>query len=210
MLAVPPCQEEASKEDLLEDQPEAPLPDVSKARHRCPSLCTELGPLLQILEGQTVQEMFFAAEEREELEVRLGTIADDRAWGFREVVPTLRRPILEQPEAPINTFSNSDLPQSGPRDAFAEVGTDGLVFQTGGSDGHIARAPCDVGQATVAHIARAEVLEVPVNARGTLVLSTTVTSACHDVITVEAQTAQLLLEDPTYVNALFAGAVHDV
>lgn len=67
-----------------------------------------------------------------------------------------------------------------------------------------------MGQATVAHIARAEVLEVPVNARCTFVLTTTVTSACYHVIAAEAQTAQLLLEDPTYVNALLAGAMHDV
>ena len=86
--------------------------------------------MLQILEGQTVQEMFFSAEEREELQVRLGSIADDRAWGLLEEAVTLRRPIFEQREAPINTVSNSDLLQSGPRDAFAKVGADGLVFET--------------------------------------------------------------------------------
>ena len=66
------------------------------------------------------------------------------------------------------------------------------------------------GQATVAHIARTEVLEVLVNAGGALVLSATITSACYDVIALEAQTAELLLEDPTDMGALFARAMNDV
>ena len=67
-----------------------------------------------------------------------------------------------------------------------------------------------MGQATTAHVAGAEVLEVAVDTCVALVLATTVPCARHDVVTIQADAPQLLLEDLADVSTLLARAMHDV
>ena len=203
-------QEHASFEDLDEDCPSDPLTDVSEILDGCNSLWSQLCPLLEILHGQLVQDMLFASQEPQEVEVRLGPSADDGVWGRLEGAHAAPRSILEEPEAPLSRATNGDLPQTTPGDALDKVGAKGLILQTRGSDGHVRRAPSDVGQATVPYIAWVEVLEVAVDARGALVLTSTVSSASHDIIDIEAHTSQLLLKDTADIAALLARTVADV
>ena len=75
-------------------------------------------PLFQILEGQPVQDLFFAPEELEEVEVRFGASADDASWGVREEVHVFRRTISEQSEAPESRCLDRDVLQTAPSDAI--------------------------------------------------------------------------------------------
>ena len=59
----------------------------------------------------------------------------------------------------------------------------------------------------MAHIARSEALNVAVDARGSLVLTSTATSACNDAIAIEAHTMQRILDDPADIRTLFARAM---
>ena len=86
VLPAPARQEQTSLEDLREDCPSDPETDVPEARHGLSSLCSQICPLLQILEGQLVQDMLLAAQSPEELEVRFGSIGDDAARGRAEEV----------------------------------------------------------------------------------------------------------------------------
>jgi len=62
----------------------------------------------------------------------------------------------------------------------------------------------------MADIARAEGLEVNMNAQMAFVLSAAVAGAGNDVEGGEAHSGQLPVEDPRDINSLLAGAVHDV
>ena len=170
----------------------------------------QLGPLIQILEGQSMQHVLFPLQEVEEPEVRLGPIGEDGARRLFEDLLTPPRAILEEPEAPVMRRSHGDAPQPPPSDALNEVGAEGLVVEARGADGHVGGAPSNVGQAPVADIAWAEVLEVLVNAGGALVFAASVSCACDDIIGTEAHTTQLLLEDPADIGTLLASAMHDV
>ena len=122
------ARKKASLEDLAYDCPSYPLSDVPKARHCSNSLCSQLCPLLQVLGGQWVQDLFFAPEELEELEVRLGPIADAAPWHGAEYVLTPPRPVCKQAEAPLITGGDCDFPQATPGDAIHEVDAKGLVL----------------------------------------------------------------------------------
>ena len=69
-----------------------------------------------------MQDLFFAPEELEELEVRLGPIADDAPGRGAEDVLTPPRPVCKQAEAPVSTGGDCDFPQATPSDAIHEVG----------------------------------------------------------------------------------------
>ena len=71
-------------------------------------------------------------------------------------------------------------------------------------------APSDVRQAAVPHIARTEVLDVAVDARGAFVLTSAISSASKDVVGAEAHTTQLPFQGPADICALLAGTMHDV
>ena len=86
VLPAPARQEQTSLEDLREDYPSDPETDVPEARHGLSSRCSQICPLLQILEGQLVQDMLLAAQSPEEVEVRFGAIGDDTARGRVEDV----------------------------------------------------------------------------------------------------------------------------
>ena len=86
VLPAPARQEQTSLEDLREDCPSDPETDVPEARHGLCSLCSQICPLLQIPEGQLVQDMLLAAQSPEEMEVRFGSIGDDAARGRVEDV----------------------------------------------------------------------------------------------------------------------------
>ena len=113
-------------------------------------------------------------------------------------------------EAPGGTLLNGYVLQTTPGDAVRKIHTTGLIIQIRGSDGHVHCAPSDVRQAAVPHIARTEVLEVAVDARGAFVLTSAISSASNDVVGAEAQTTQLPVQDPADVCALLAGTMHDV
>ena len=87
---------------------------------------------------------------------------------------------------------NSYAPQTTPGDAVRKIRTKGLIIEIRGSDGHVHCAPSDVRQAAVPHIARTEVLEVAVDARGAFVLTSAISNASKDVVGAEAHTTQLL------------------
>ena len=95
VLASPMRQEHASLEDLDEDCPSDPLTDVSEILDGCNSLCSQLCPLLEILEGHLVQDMLFASQEPQEVEVRLGPIRDDADRSFPEELLALCGPLPE-------------------------------------------------------------------------------------------------------------------
>ena len=99
--------------------------------------------------------------------------------------------IPEEREAPEGTPLNGYGPQTTPGDAARKIRTKGLIIQIRGSDGHVHCAPRDVRQAAVPHIARTEVLEVAVDARGAFVLTSAISSASNDVVGAEAHTTQL-------------------
>ena len=58
--------------------------------------------------------------------------------------------------------------------------------------------------------ARAEVLEVLVYPMCSFVLSSSITSATHHIVAVEANTSQLFLHNASYISTSFPSAVHDV
>ena len=86
VLPAPARQEQTSLEDLREDCPSDPETDVPEARHGRSRLCSQICPLLQVLEGNLVQDMLLAAQSPEELEVRFGSIGNDAARGRVEDV----------------------------------------------------------------------------------------------------------------------------
>ena len=95
VLPIPMCEEEATLEDLAEDCPADPLRPVSEVPHSRDSFCHQR-PLLQILQGQPVQVMIFAAQEPEELEVRLRSRTEYAAGGALEEVLAALRSISAQ------------------------------------------------------------------------------------------------------------------
>ena len=86
VLPAPARQEQTSLEDLREDYPSDPETDVPEACHGLSSRCSQICPLLQILEGQLVQDMLLAAQSPEDMEVRFGSIGDDATRGRAEDV----------------------------------------------------------------------------------------------------------------------------
>ena len=161
-------------DELAEDSPPNPLIDVPEVRDGPPRLRGQIPSLLEVPDRQLVQDVLLALEEAQELEVRLRSVADDGRGASPEDLPALGAAIWEEPEAPIFSALCGNFPEPAPGDAIHKVGGQGLVVEAGGSNGHVGAPPGDVPQTPAAHVPGAEVLEVGVNALGSLILASTV------------------------------------
>ena len=60
------------------------------------------------------------------------------------------------------------------------------------------------------NIARAQVLKEGMHAQVPFILSSSIACASNHIEAIQAHPGQLLLQDPTDINTLFARAMHDV
>ena len=100
MMVIPPHEVQASVDDLSKYGPLQPELDVPEVLHCCCGLSPEAS-LLQILGCQSVQEVLFATQQSQEVEIGLGSRAHDRYRGLTKEVLARGRSISEQIEAPI-------------------------------------------------------------------------------------------------------------
>ena len=122
--------------------------------------------------------------------------------GALEEVLAALRSISAQCNASFIRSVHGNSAQATPGRAVDKVGSEGLAIESRGSDGHVCSAPCNVGQSSMAHIARREALDVVVDARGALAITSIATSDCNDTIASEARTIQLLLDGPADIRTL--------
>ena len=115
VLAIPMRQEQASLEDLDEDCPSDPLTDVSEILDGCNSLCSQLCPLIEILERQLVQDMLFASQEPQEVEVSPGASADDAARCRLERCPCISAIHLRRARGPLDQGEKRRSPSNESR-----------------------------------------------------------------------------------------------
>ena len=96
---MPVVEEEGVLEELAQDSSSDPLFEVPKICHGSTGLRPKL-PLLEVLDGQSVQQVLLALQELQEVEVRLGPSRDDAARSSPEELLALSGPLPEEPDAP--------------------------------------------------------------------------------------------------------------
>ena len=184
----------------------AGLAQVGGRRHRLPPQ----RPLLHVPRGRPTKDLLFALEELEESQICLWATVYDGAGLRTEGIGEFLRALSEEREATLVPRLDCDGLEGRPRHPLAEVCCEGLVLQTRGPEGSVAGAPGEVGQASAAHIALAELLKMCVDAMLALVLASTVACAADHVQRAEALARQLHAQNLYNVPASFAWAVHDV
>ena len=87
-------------EELTYDIPEELLLDAAKVCGCAHRFSSQPGSLLQVSDGQAMQQVLFASEELEEHRVCVGPRDHDALWCVMEEVLAGSRSIREHPEAP--------------------------------------------------------------------------------------------------------------
>eukprot|EP00972_Heterocapsa_arctica_P073354 10833182-Heterocapsa_arctica.AAC.1 len=72
MLAAPVCEEHAAFEDLAQDGPADPFADGPEVLNRTHNILAQIRSLREVLCRQLMENVFFACEELQEVEVRFG------------------------------------------------------------------------------------------------------------------------------------------
>ena len=209
MLSLPICEEHATLQYLTEYSSANALVDVSEVQDGNFDFVAQL-PLFQIFQGKLVNDMLFAFEELEKLEICFWPAGYDCRGALAEHVLATGITILESTKASCSLALYGDVPKARPSDSVHEVGREGPIIEPRGIDRHIGGPPCNVGQAPAADVPRAEVLEERMDTMLTFVLATAIAGATHDVEEAQPHPCQLLLEDHADIQAFLAWAIHDV
>jgi hypothetical protein len=157
-----------------------------------------------------VQEVLLALEQFEEAQITIWSGHNDRRGALTKEALALLSGIFEEPKATISRVLCGNLSEATPGHTLAQIGSQGLIVESRGSNGHVTGSPGDVWDASSTNIPRVEVLEVRMDPRMTLIFASSISSTRYHIKAIEAQSGQLLLSDSADLHSFLARAVHDV